>query len=114
MKDNLVYLRHIKDSIRKIERYLKDVSYASFVKNDMLLGATVRELEIIGEAANNVSAHFKIKHPEILWDKMISMRNRLIHEYFGVNKKIVWETCGSDLKDLKKSIQLILKLIINQ
>ncbi len=111
MRDDLIYLRHIRDSIRKIERYLKGVSYEYFVKNDMLVGATVRELEIIGEAANNVSANFKVNHPEILWDRMIGMRNKLIHEYFGVNKKIVWETCKTDLKGLKKSILFILKII---
>jgi len=109
MKDNLIYLQHIRDSIRKIERYLKGVSYEFFAKNDMVLSAVIRELEVIGEAANNINENFRIRHPEIPWDKMIGMRNRLIHEYFGVNKKIVWETCKTDLKDLKKAVLFILR-----
>jgi uncharacterized protein with HEPN domain len=106
MKDDLVYLQHILlESIDKIERYLKDTSFESFMFNDMQIDAVVRELEIIGEAANNVSEQFQSEHPAVPWSEMVGMRNRLIHEYFGVNTKIVWETCQSDLKDLKKFIK---------
>jgi uncharacterized protein with HEPN domain len=106
MKDDLVYHQHILlESIDKIERYLKDTSFESFMFNDMQIDAVVRELEIIGEAANNVSEQFQSEHPAVPWSEMVGMRNRLIHEYFGVNTKIVWETCQSDLKDLKKFIK---------
>lgn len=108
MKNELVYLRHIIDAVEKIERYLADTSYKSFSENDMLIDAVVRELEIIGEAAGNISTSFHKKYPEVPWSKMIGMRNRLIHEYFGVNKKVVWETCITDLKELKKLILPIL------
>ena len=69
----------------------------------------VRELEIIGEAAKNVSETYRKKHQKIQWNEMIGMRNRLIHEYFGLNKSIVWETCESDLKELKKQITNLIK-----
>lgn len=105
MKDDLVYLQHILESIDKINRYLKDTSYDSFMFNDMQVDAVVRELEVIGEAANNVSEQFKAKHLNLPWREMVGMRNRLIHEYFGVNTKIVWETCQSDLKELKNLIK---------
>jgi uncharacterized protein with HEPN domain len=105
MKDDLVYLQHILESIGKIERYLKDTPYNSFMFDDMQIDAVVRELEIIGKAANNVSELFQTKHSDIPWSQMVGMRNRLIHEYFGVNTKIIWETCQSDLKEIKKFIQ---------
>lgn len=72
------------------------------------IDAVVRGLEIIGEASNNISDEFKKKHSEIPFRDIKDTRNRLIHEYFGVNKKIVWDTCQIDLKELKA---LILPLI---
>lgn len=105
MKDDEVYLQHILEAIEKIERYLKNTSYDSFIFNDMQIDAVVRELEIIGEAAANASEKLKVKHPKIPWSKIVGMRNRLIHEYFGINKKIVWETCASDLKELKPLVK---------
>jgi uncharacterized protein with HEPN domain len=108
MKDDLVYLEHIFEAIQKIEKYLLNVSYDQFVDNDMQIDAVVRELEIIGEAANQISGEAKSQYSTMPWSQMIGMRNRLIHEYFGVNKKIVWETCSTDLKELKKILALII------
>ncbi|MFA5894072.1 MAG: DUF86 domain-containing protein [Candidatus Margulisiibacteriota bacterium] len=108
MKDELIYLEHIFEAIQKIEKYLLNVSYDQFSDNDMLIDAVVRELEIIGEAANKVGVEAKSRYSTMPWGQMIGMRNRLIHEYFGVNKKIVWETCSADLKELKKILISIL------
>ena len=109
MKDNLIYLKHILESIEQIENYLHDVDYEAFTEDDMMINATVRMLEIIGEAANNLSKDFQYGHPEIDFRDIIDMRNFLIHEYFGVNKKIVWDTCKTDLPELKESVLRILK-----
>ena len=108
MKNDSIYLRHILEAIEKIERYLADVSYEAFIKNDMMVDAVVRELEIIGQAARNVSIKVKEQHPQIPWNKAIGMRNFLIHEYFGVNRKIIWETCKTDLSILKNLLLAIL------
>src|SRR3989344_9351687 len=104
MKDNSVYLNHILEAIAKIEKYIKGFDYDSFESDDKTIDAVVRELEIVGEAAKHVSDSLKDEHPEIPWSKMMGIRNRLIHEYFGVNKKIIWETCETDLPALKKLI----------
>ncbi|MBA3046977.1 DUF86 domain-containing protein [Patescibacteria group bacterium] len=109
MKDDMIYLKHILESIEQIENYLHDVDYEAFTENDMMVNATVRMLEIIGEATNNLGKDFQYGHPEIDFRDIIDMRNFLIHEYFGVNKKIVWDTCKTDLPDLKKSILYILQ-----
>ena len=108
MKDDSVYLRHILEAIEKIERYTADVSYELFEENDMMVDAVIRELEIIGQSARNVSPKFKEQHALIPWNKAVGMRNFLIHEYFGVNRKIIWETCKTDLINLKNQLLPIL------
>lgn len=101
---------HIFEAIKKIEKYIKIVKdFDEFSKNDLVLDATVRELEIIGEAANNIGKKFQKENPDVPWRQMIGIRNALIHEYFGVNKKIVWETCKHDLKKLKSIVRVFLK-----
>ncbi|MCK5320677.1 DUF86 domain-containing protein [Candidatus Parcubacteria bacterium] len=109
MKDDLIYLKHILESIEQIENYLYDVDYEVFIENDMIVNATVRMLEVIGEATNNFSKSFQDSHVEIDFRDIVDMRNFLIHEYFGVNKKIVWDTCKTDLPELKESVLRILK-----
>lgn len=107
MKENKFYIQHIIEAISKIEKYLVNESLESFSKNDLVLDAVLRELEIIGEAACNVKEEFQEKNSNIPWGKMIGMRNRLIHEYFGVDKKVVWETCKSDLPELKNNLLIL-------
>jgi uncharacterized protein with HEPN domain len=75
----------------------------------MVHDAVVRQIEIIGEAARNVSDEFQKKHRALPWTKMIGIRNKIIHEYFNVNYAIVWDTIQDDLPGLKKSIQKIIK-----
>jgi uncharacterized protein with HEPN domain len=108
MKNDKFYIRHIFDAIEKIEEYTARRTFKSFSKNDMMVDAVTRQFEIIGEAASKVSAEFQEKNSHIPWSQAIGMRNRLIHEYFGVNKKIVWQTCKKDLKALKKEIEKLI------
>ncbi len=108
MKHDCVYLRHMLEAIEKIERYLAGTDYETFSRNDMMIDGVVRELEIIGEAARNLSAAFVEEHAEIPWRRMMAMRNILIHQYFGVNLKVVWDTCHSNLPQLKSFVQNLL------
>jgi uncharacterized protein with HEPN domain len=101
MKSDSTYLAHIREAIETIQDYLEGLSYEQFESNKMAMDAVVRELEIIGEASNNLSADFRARHPDMLWRRMKDMRNFLIHEYFGVNAKVVWDTCKNDLPSLK-------------
>ena len=105
MKNDSTYLRHILEAIEKIERYLSGANYESFTHNDMMIDAVIRELMIIGEAANNLSDKFQEERPDVMWWKIKAMRNVLVHEYFGVNLKIVWDTCKENLPALKLLIQ---------
>jgi len=108
MGDDLVYLRHIRDAIGKIEKYLGDTAFELFSQNDMMIDAVVRELEIIGEAARNLSDEFCEKHSQIWWSRIRGMRNVLIHEYFGIDLNIIWDTCKNNLPELKNFIKAVL------
>lgn len=82
---------HILDAIAEIEKYLKNVSYDDFLANWEKRFATIKQIEIIGEACNALSSEFKQNHPEIEWKPIKGFRNISIHEYFSVNFQIVWE-----------------------
>ena len=108
MKDNTLYLGHIRDAIDKIEHYISSVTFKYFASNDMMIDAVVRELAIIGEATNNLSEAFRRSHPDIPFRDIIDMRNILIHDYTGVNTKVVWDTCKKNLPELKQFVTDIL------
>lgn len=105
MENDLVYLRHMLAAIEKIDLYLTGVDYEVFAANDMMIDAVVRELEIVGEAVRNLSTAFIEKYPDIPWRRVKAMRNVLIHQYFGVDLKVVWDTCRSNLPQLKSFVQ---------
>jgi uncharacterized protein with HEPN domain len=104
-----IYLRHIADAIATIEEYLTGLTCGTFGERRMVVDAVVRELEIIGEAAGNVSETFRSEHPELPVQLMVGMRNRLIHEYFGVKTDVVWDTCMEDLPRLKEIVLSVLE-----
>lgn len=109
MKNDAVYLHHILDAINRIEQYLAGVSYDRFLQDALLQDGVVRQMEIIGEAARNVSKDLQNAHPEFPWGKMIRVRNILIHAYFRVDLFIVWDTAQSDLPRLKQQIVQLLE-----
>ena len=86
MKDDLMYLEHIIDSIEHIEKYIDGIDeIEDFTADEKLCDAVVRRLEIIGEASNNISVDLKNKHSFVVWRKIIDTRNLLVHGYFGVS-----------------------------
>lgn len=90
-KDNSIYLQDIVQAIDQIEKYTKDVSFDQFVQEDMRHDAVIRQLEIIGEAANKLSREFHTLHPYFPIQQAIAMRNFLIHGYDEVNLEVVWK-----------------------
>jgi len=102
-------LQHIFDAIKEIESYITNSSYEDFQTNSMMQFATVKQLEIIGEASNQLTEHFKKLYNEIKWREIVGLRNILIHEYFGIDTKIVWDILQIDLPKLKIQIEDILK-----
>ncbi len=101
MHDDRVYLRHILDAIERIERYVQGVEQAEFEAEELLQDGVIRQLEIIGEAANRVSSDLKALYSEVPWRDIVDMRNKLIHDYFGVDVGLVWMTAKRDVSVLK-------------
>lgn len=108
-KDDLLYVFHIRDSVKKILEYMEGKSKEEFQKNSMLQDAVVRQLEIIGEASNRISIKIRNKYPDIPWKLIIGMRNRIIHEYFGIKYSIVWDTVHEDLPALEIHLEKIIR-----
>ena len=111
MKRDEAYLKHILDAILNIEKFIEGVNKENFLGNVEKQYAVLRGLEIIGEATKNLSEELKKKHPNIPWKEIAGMRNKLIHQYFGVNLDLVWETIKTKLPELKNQISRILKEI---
>ena len=109
MKEDKVYLLHIRDAIKNVEKFVGDFNFEKFLKNDLTQSASIRQIEIIGEAVKKLSANFKKQYTEIPWRDIAGMRDKLIHDYFGVDEKRVWETIKRDLPKLKEKIKEILK-----
>ena len=105
-KDEL-YLDHIRGAIAEIESFVVGMELNNFIGNNMAQSAVVRQLAIIGEAARNLSSEFKDQHAKINWSEAISMRNWLIHQYFEIDTKIVWQTVTEDIPQLKKMLDEI-------
>jgi uncharacterized protein with HEPN domain len=104
-------LQHISEAIKEIEKYIENNSYEDFQSNSMMQFATVKQLEIIGKASTHLTEHFKKLYKEIEWREIVGLRNILIHEYFGIDTKIVWDILKIDLPKLKSQVAEILKQI---
>jgi uncharacterized protein with HEPN domain len=106
-----IRLQHILDSIIEIENYSIDTDFSGFMKNSMMRFACIKQLEIIGEAGNHISDEIKSSFTTIEWSQIIGMRNVFVHEYFGIDSKLVWDIIKNDLPGLKCKIIEILNSI---
>ena len=89
-KDNLFYIGHIKTCIEKIQQYTAGLSEEDFLNNALVQDAVIRNFEIIGEATKKLAPAFKEQYPAIPWRKIAGMRDKLIHDYIGVDLEAVW------------------------
>jgi len=99
-----LYIQDINDSIEKIEGYVKDLTFDEFANDSKTIDAVIRNLSIIGEAVKNISEEIKLKNPDIPWGEIIGMRNKVIHEYFGIDEEILWKTIKENLPIFKNQI----------
>ena len=104
MKKDLLYIDHILESLEKIESFTKDLTKKEFSKNDLVQDAVIRNFEIIGEASKKVSKELKQTYHKILWKEISGMRDKLIHDYMGVDVDVIWTTIKKDLLVLKNQI----------
>jgi uncharacterized protein with HEPN domain len=108
-KDPKIFLGHIIESIEAIEQHTKGTSKDDFFKNIMVQDAVIRRIEIMGEAVKNLPPDYKRNHSEIEWREITGMRDKLIHEYFGADINVVWQTIKKDIPYLKKQISELLE-----
>lgn len=111
MKEDKVFLRHILDEIDFLIDETEGINFEEFMKNEVLKRACSRSIEIIGEAAKNLSAEFKERNRDIEWKKISGLRDKIIHYYFGVNWDIVWDVIENKLPELKEKIEDIIEEI---
>ncbi len=95
------------ESIEKIERYTEGMTLETFQNDEKTTDAVVRNLEIIGEAAGRLPEDFVDRNSEIEWAKIVGLRNRIVHEYFGVDLQIIWQILKNDLPAFKESLERI-------
>jgi uncharacterized protein with HEPN domain len=109
MREFLDYVEDILKAMDDAVCFVKGMSYEAFLKDRKTVYATVRALEIIGEATKKIPNEVKEKHPQVPWKDMAGMRDKIIHAYFGVDMKRVWSTVNVDIPKLKPSFEKILK-----
>lgn len=102
------YVRDIAEMISKVQNFVEGVAYQDFVENDEKVFAVIRALEVIGEAAKQIPDSIQDHYAEIPWRAVAGMRDKLIHEYFGVNLSMVWRTVQEDLPPLQAVVMQIL------
>lgn len=108
-KDNKIFVSHILESAGQINKFLENVSLEDFRKSIEKQDAVIRRLEIIGEAAKNITKNFRDKYPDIPWGDMAKMRDKLIHGYFGVDIDLTYLTAIKDIPELKKRMLDVLE-----
>jgi len=99
-----IRVQHILDAIQEIESYIDGANLETFLNNSMMFNATLRQLEIIGEAANGLTETFLQSTQEIPWARIIGLRNLIIHEYFGIDDITIWNVVKINLPDLKQKL----------
>ena len=104
----LDYLEDISNAILDIRSFVHDMSADAFMADKKTVNAVVRSLEVIGEATGKIPKDIRMRYPDVPWDEIIGMRNRLIHEDFGVDLDIVWQTIQDDLAALETAITTML------
>ena len=107
-------LEDIVESIEKIENYAVDLDKDGFFKDEKTIDAVVRNLEIIGEAANRLPVDFTSQHQGTEWRRIIGLRHRIVHDYFGIDLEIIWEIIKNELGPLKQEMSKIKEIVENE
>jgi uncharacterized protein with HEPN domain len=104
IRDDQVYLAHIRDALQQIATYTAGMDANSFSANRMVQDAVIRQFEIVGEATKNLSDNFRNCHPHLPWKDLAGFRDKLIHQYFGVDLSTVWRSVVEDVPILQEEL----------
>ena len=103
-----MYLQDLLVAMTRIAEYIEEYTFDQFKKDYKTVDAVIRNFEIIGEAAKNLPGHIKENNPEVPWDEMYLLRNKVSYEYFGVDYEIIWDVCINHLPENRLQIQAII------
>ena len=103
------YVQDIINSISDIASFIEGMTVEDFTTDRKTINAVIRSIEVIGEAAKNIPPSVRDKHPSVPWKKMTGIRNKMIHEYFGVDLGILWKTAQEDIPELKTCIERLVE-----
>jgi uncharacterized protein with HEPN domain len=106
-RDPLVLLEDILLAIQKISRYTSRMDHEAFLGDELVIDGVARNLEIIGEATRQLPEEFRRGHTQIPWTQIAGLRNRIVHDYFGLDLEIIWEIIQHDLPELEKQIRAL-------
>jgi len=109
-KDDLVFLRHVLDALDAVLEFSKGLDETGFKEDKLIQAGVIQKLEVMGEATKRLSAKFKVGHPEVAWRRIAGMRDKLIHDYLGVDLDLVWRVVQKDLPELRRKIKAILDI----
>ena len=103
-RSSKIYADDMMLAVMKIEKYTKGMTLKSFISDSMAFDAVIRNFEVLGEAAGRIDKTTRAKNSGVPWSKIIGLRNIAIHEYFGIDKSIIWNIIQNNIPELKKSI----------
>ncbi len=107
-RDLRLFVSDILSAMDAIESFVKGMSPEQLTNDDKTASAVIRKFEVIGEAAKNIPSSLQEKHPDIPWQAMAGMRDRLVHAYFGIDNKLVWAAIKDDIPKLKPKVERLL------
>lgn len=107
-RNYLLYLEDIATSMERIQEYVADLDFQHFKWDYKTVDAVIRNFEVIGEASKNLPASMKEKYPHIPWEEMYRLRNRITHEYFGIDYEILWEIATKNIPQNHQDILLVI------
>jgi len=108
-RDWKLFIEDALECIGRIEKYIEGLTFEDFENDSKTVDAVVRNLEIIGEASKSIQEDVKARYPDVYWKGVVGLRNRIIHEYFGVDLKIIWHIVKEELPTLMKQMKRILE-----
>ncbi len=110
MQREVSYLKDLLLAARKIEGIVASRNRAEFLRDEIAQAAVLHHLTVIGEAANRLSPELKLRHPGIPWAQIIAARNRIVHEYFGLDWELLWTTAAEEVPALRSQAAILLRI----
>lgn len=108
-REDAVYLGHIRDALLRIESYVEGVTEDEFFKTPLIQDGVIRQIQIIGEATKRLSAGLRERTPEIPWADIAGMRDKIVHDYMGIDLETVWETATKDVPALESQLRRLVE-----